>query len=146
MKRKFKAVKGTRDILPESALWNASSTARQVFAAYNFHEIRPPIFEEYEVFARSVGLDTDIVSKEMYTLEDRDGSVLALRPEATAQVCRAYIEHGMHTWPSPVKLYYLGPIAASARRKAASASFIRSAPKSSAPPTILPLTPRSLSW
>ncbi len=112
MKRKFQAVKGTRDILPpESALWNrVEATARQTFSAYNFHEIRPPIFEEYEVFARSVGLDTDIVSKEMYTLEDRDGSVLALRPEATAQVCRAYIEHGMHTWPSPVKLYYVGPM------------------------------------
>ncbi len=112
MKRKFQAVKGTRDILPpESALWNrVEHTARQVFSAYNFHEIRPPIFEEYEVFARSVGLDTDIVSKEMYTLEDRDGTVLALRPEATASVCRAYIEHGMHTWPSPVKLYYIGPM------------------------------------
>ncbi|HXE75523.1 MAG TPA: histidine--tRNA ligase [Candidatus Xenobia bacterium] len=211
MKRKFQAVKGTRDILPpESALWNrVEHTARQVFAAYNFHEIRPPIFEEYEVFARSVGLDTDIVSKEMYTFPDkapgriealrswlateqidfRDiqrirtfigwlaeflqnvkaaykegeipntdqnrttidaldteytvvarqfgqdppvhteigwnqfrfrvgvfahqvmlASILALRPEATASVCRAYIEHGMHTWPSPVKLYYIGPM------------------------------------
>ncbi|HSC78332.1 MAG TPA: histidine--tRNA ligase [Candidatus Acidoferrales bacterium] len=112
MKRKFQAVKGTRDILPpESSLWSrVEHTACQVFSAYNFHEIRPPIFEEYEVFARSVGLDTDIVSKEMYTLEDRDGTVLALRPEATASVCRAYIEHGMHTWPSPVKLYYIGPM------------------------------------
>ena len=112
MKRRFQTVKGTRDILPpESSLWNrVESTARQAFSAYGFQEIRLPIFEEYEVFARSVGLDTDIVSKEMYTLEDRDGTVLALRPEATASVCRAYIENGMHTWPSPVKLYYIGPM------------------------------------
>ncbi|MGH9787696.1 MAG: histidine--tRNA ligase [Candidatus Acidiferrales bacterium] len=112
MKRKFQAVKGTRDILPpESALWNrVEATARQTLEAYGYQEIRPPACEEYEVFARSVGLDTDIVSKEMYTLEDRDGTVLALRPEATAQVCRAYIEHGLHTRPGLVKLYYIGPM------------------------------------
>jgi histidyl-tRNA synthetase len=112
MKRKFQAVKGTRDILPpESALWNrVEQTARRVLEAYNFHEIRLPVFEEYEVFARSVGADTDIVSKEMYALEDRDGTVLALRPEATASVVRAYIEHGLHTRPGNVKLYYCGPM------------------------------------
>lgn len=111
-RRRFQAVKGTRDILPpESTLWNqVEQTARQVFAAYNFHEIRLPVFEEVEVFARSVGVDTDIVSKEMYTLEDRDGTVLALRPEATASVVRAYIEHGLHTRPGNVKLYYIGPM------------------------------------
>jgi len=112
MKQRFQAVKGTRDILPpESALWNrVEATARRVLEAYNFHEIRLPLFEDTEVFARSVGVDTDIVSKEMYTLEDRDGSLLALRPEATASVCRAYIEHGLHTRPGDVKLYYIGPM------------------------------------
>jgi histidyl-tRNA synthetase len=112
MKRRFQAVKGTRDILPpETALWNCvEQTARQVFAAYNFHEIRLPCFEETELFARSVGMDTDIVQKEMYSFEDRDSTSISLRPEATASVVRAYLEHGMHTRPAPVKLYYLGPM------------------------------------
>ena len=93
MKHRFQAVKGTRDILPpESALWNrVEQTARQVLAAYNFQEIRLPLFEETELFARSVGADTDIVSKEMYSFEDRDGTSVSLRPEATASVVRAYI-------------------------------------------------------
>ncbi|MEE8199986.1 MAG: ATP phosphoribosyltransferase regulatory subunit, partial [Candidatus Acidoferrales bacterium] len=80
MKRRFQAVKGTRDILPpESAFWNrVEQTAREVFRAYNFQEIRLPIFEETELFARSVGADTDIVSKEMYTFEDRDGTSVSL--------------------------------------------------------------------
>jgi len=112
MKRRFQAVKGTRDILPpESALWNrVEQTARQVFATYNFHEIRLPLFEETELFARSVGADTDIVQKEMYSFEDRDGTSVSLRPEATASVVRAYIEHGMHTRPGLAKLYYIGPM------------------------------------
>src|SRR6266581_1618883 len=184
---KFQAIKGVRDILPpESALWNrVEQAAREVFATYGYGEIRLPIFEPTELFARSVGLDTDIVSKEMYTFEDRPaefpppptmgempahiegigrlmesgtiprtesnvntlkllnnlvgelypirektfekatqkwiefffylngvqlGERISLRPEATASVVRAYIEHGMHTWPSPVKLYYIGPM------------------------------------
>ncbi len=112
MSRRFQAVKGTRDILPpESALWNrVEDTARRVLETYGYEEIRLPLFEETEVFARSVGADTDIVSKEMYTLEDRDGTLLALRPEATASVVRAYIEHGLHTRPGLVKLYYIGPM------------------------------------
>jgi len=112
MKRRFQAVKGTRDILPpESALWNrVEQTARQVFAAYNFHEIRLPCFEETELFARSVGADTDIVQKEMYSFEDRDSTSISLRPEATASVVRAYLEHGMHTRPGLTKLYYIGPM------------------------------------
>jgi len=112
MKRRFQAVKGTRDILPpESALWNrVEQTARQVFAAYNFHEIRLPCFEETELFARSVGVDTDIVQKEMYSFEDRDSTSISLRPEATASVVRAYIEHGMRTRPGLAKLYYVGPM------------------------------------
>ncbi|MEE9234242.1 MAG: histidine--tRNA ligase [Candidatus Acidoferrales bacterium] len=112
MKRGFQAVKGTRDILPpDSALWNhVEQTAREVFRVYNFQEIRLPIFEETELFARSVGADTDIVSKEMYTFEDRDGTSVSLRPEATASVVRAYVEHGLHTRPGLTKLYYIGPM------------------------------------
>jgi histidyl-tRNA synthetase len=101
-----------RDLLPaETPLWNhVEETARSVFGAYGFGEIRLPIFEPTELFARSIGLDTDVVSKEMYTFEDRDESMISLRPEATASVCRAYIEHGMQSLPAPVKLYYMGPM------------------------------------
>jgi histidyl-tRNA synthetase len=203
--RKFKAIKGVRDILPtESSLWNHfEQTARDVFESFNYREIRLPIFEQTELFARSVGVDTDIVGKEIYTFEDRpvdlgfpdswasfetfvekvakayaDGEIprtivngvlvhtlkqtadeirerrrreledleddeeldeieyerrakreqeelfevlsrihkmklgdeISLRPEATASVVRAYIEHGMHTLPGNVKLYYIGPM------------------------------------
>ena len=108
----IKAVKGTRDILPPvSALWNqVESTARRVFRSYNYREIRTPILEETRLFARGVGEETDIVSKEMYTFEDRDGSSLTLRPEATASVMRAYIEHRMDQEPGLTKLYYIGPM------------------------------------
>jgi histidyl-tRNA synthetase len=181
-KKKFQAIKGTRDLLPpETELWNrVEQTAREVFGTFGFGEIRPPIFEPTELFARAVGGETDIVSKEMYSFEDRPGGLpdpanvppedytaavehamktgqipnneysleilkfqlgnlaarnqlpdqaerayliwryaatsltlgesLGLRPEATASVCRAYIEHGMHAWPQPVKLYYTGPM------------------------------------
>ena len=111
-KSKFQAIRGTRDLLPpETALWNhVEATARNVFATFGFGEIRPPIFEPTELFARAVGGDTDIVSKEMYTFEDRDESSTSLRPEATASVCRAYIEHNMQQLPQPQKLYYLGPM------------------------------------
>jgi histidyl-tRNA synthetase len=111
-KSKFQAIKGTRDLLPpETELWNrVEQTARQVFASYGFGEIRPPIFEPTELFARAVGGETDIVSKEMYSFEDRDETSVSLRPEATASVCRAYIEHGMQTLPAPVKLFYTGPM------------------------------------
>ena len=180
-KRQFRAIKGTRDILPpDSALWNwFERTAREVFETYGFGDIRTPAFEETELFARSIGVDTDVVGKEMYTFEDRGnvhvgypqtieevitadamvreawlagriphtpenqasviqlheacegigqegapallrfvfhlhsldlGDSLTLRPEATAAVARAYIEHGMHTLPGNVKLYYVGPM------------------------------------
>jgi histidyl-tRNA synthetase len=111
-KRQFRAIKGTRDILPpDSALWDwFERTAREVFASYGFGDIRLPIFEETDLFARSVGSDTDIVGKEMYTFVDRDEVSVSLRPEATASVVRAYIEHGMHTLPGNVKLYYAGPM------------------------------------
>lgn len=111
-KRQFRAIKGTRDILPpESSLWNwFEETACEVFESYNFREIRLPIFEETQLFARSIGVETDVVSKEMYSFEDRDDSSLTLRPEATASTMRAYIEHGMHTLPGNVKLYCIGPM------------------------------------
>jgi histidyl-tRNA synthetase len=111
-----KAVRGTRDLLPpETALWNfVESAVRDVFRAYNFQEIRTPIFESTELFARGVGEETDVVSKEMYTWEDRGraesdrGQSMTLRPENTAGVVRAYIEHKL--WDRGLsKLYYIGP-------------------------------------
>ncbi len=106
------AVKGTRDLLPPAtAVWNqVEAAAREVFRTYNYHEIRTPILEETQLFARGVGEETDIVTKEMYTFEDRDGSSLTLRPEATASVMRAYIEHRMDQRPGVQKLYYMGPM------------------------------------
>jgi histidyl-tRNA synthetase len=196
-KKKFQAIKGTRDLLPpETELWNrVEQTAREVFNTFGFGEIRPPIFEPTELFARSIGVDTDVVGKEMYSFVDGPpslpdpsstfelgafvssvsekyergeipnsssnslalqrmkeafanfqeesqrlkagfaqgpplaptymtsfyravyfasivslGEIVSLRPEATASVCRAYIEHGMHALPQPVKLYYTGPM------------------------------------
>ena len=108
----IRAVKGTRDLLPpNTAVWNAvEGIARQVFRTYNYHEIRTPILEETQLFARGVGEETDMVSKEMYTFEDRDGSSLTLRPEATASVMRAYIEHRLDQRPGVQKLYYMGPM------------------------------------
>ena len=129
-KSKFQAIKGTRDLLPpETAFWNrVEQTAQEVFATFGFGEIRLPIFELTELFARSIGADTDVVGKEMYTFADQpeshadpdSGSLatrhsplatsVSLRPEATASVCRAYIEHNMQQLPQPVKLYYMGPM------------------------------------
>src|SRR3974390_40841 len=111
-KSKLQAIKGTRDLLPpETELWNrVEQTAREVFATFGFGEIRPPIFEPTDLFARAVGGETDIVSKEMYSFEDRDDTSVSLRPEAPASVWRAYIEHNMHAWVKPVKLYYIGPM------------------------------------
>jgi len=152
--RKFQAIRGTRDLLPpETALWNrVERTAHVVFDTFGFGEIRVPIFESTDLFARSIGAETDVVSKEMYTFIDRvddqpelaaklisstreamkhappqpkKGQIflsrppeelrdqiplLSLRPEATASVCRAYIEHNMQQLPQPVKLYYMGPM------------------------------------
>ena len=106
------SVKGMRDILPPaSAVWNRVETAaRRIFARFNYREIRTPLLEETALFARGVGEETDIVSKEMYTFEDRDGSSLTLRPENTAPVLRAYIEHRMEQQPGVQKLYYIGPM------------------------------------
>jgi histidyl-tRNA synthetase len=151
-RRQFRAIKGTRDILPpDSALWNhVEQTARDVFETYGFRDIRTPIFEETSLFARAVGADTDIVGKEMFTFYDPfdseetrlrylvhtlgrapaagetfeqwsaerlneyeklpKGELITLRPEATASVARAYIEHEMHALPGNQKLYYTGPM------------------------------------
>ncbi|MGC2392000.1 MAG: ATP phosphoribosyltransferase regulatory subunit, partial [Candidatus Acidiferrum sp.] len=151
-KSKFQAIRGTRDLLPpDTALWNrVEQTAHEVFGTYGFGEIRVPIFELKELFARSIGADTDVVSKEMYTFDTNKQllddylalspqeqaisalfdippseasqfaaqrekpkpipEVVTLRPEATASVCRAYIEHNMQQLPQPVKLYYMGPM------------------------------------
>src|ERR1700730_16569996 len=108
----IQAIKGTKDILPdEIAAWHRiEGTARALFARYGYREIRTPIFEQTELFARGIGAETDIVSKEMYTFEDRDGSSLTLRPEATASVIRAYIEHRLDQVPGVKKLYYMGPM------------------------------------
>ena len=113
----LKAVRGTRDLLPpETELWNRiEAIARQVFARYHFGEIRTPIFEDTGLFARGVGEETDIVSKEMYTWEDRaraqseKSQSLTLRPENTAGVVRAYIEHKLGETGQLQKLYYIGP-------------------------------------
>ncbi len=108
----IKAIKGTRDILPpETGLWNrVEALAREIFSLYQFAEIRTPIFEQTELFARGVGEETDIVSKEMYTFEDRDDKSLTLRPEGTAPVVRSYIEHNLVQEGRILKLYYLGPM------------------------------------
>src|SRR5579863_3026615 len=108
----IRAIKGTRDLLPpDTAVWNrVERIAHDVFRAYNYHEIRTPILEETQLFARGVGSETDIVSKEMYTFEDRDGTSVTLRPENTASVIRAYIEHRLDQKPGVKKLYYIGPM------------------------------------
>ncbi len=113
----IQAARGTRDLLPpETELWNhIEATSRRVFARYCFGEIRTPIFEDTQLFARSVGEETDIVSKEMYTWEDRaraqseKAQSLTLRPENTAGVVRAYIEHKLGETGLLQKLYYIGP-------------------------------------
>jgi len=108
----FKAPRGTADILPEDQpYWNFVQD-RAVAAArlYGFGRIDTPAFEDSSLFARSVGEGTDIVNKEMYIFKDRSDNELALRPEGTASVCRAYLEHGMDNLPQPVKLYYFADI------------------------------------
>jgi len=113
----IKAVRGTRDLLPpDTDLWNrVEAKVRDLFARYNYHEIRTPIFEDTQLFSRSVGEETDIVSKEMFTWEDRarghseKAQSLTLRPEATAGVVRAYIEHRLGDKGTLQKLYCVGP-------------------------------------
>ena len=108
----FRAPRGTHDVLPADApvRERITGTARAVAASAGFRAIEPPTFEAAELFIRGVGDGTDIVEKEMYVFEDRGGDRLALRPEGTASICRAYLEHGMANEPQPVKLFYVLPI------------------------------------
>jgi histidyl-tRNA synthetase len=108
----YKAPRGTADILPEEqAYWRfVEAKATALCRLYGYQRLDTPAFEDFQLFTRSIGEGTDIVTKEMYTFEDRSGNVLALRPEGTAPVCRAYLEHGMDNLPQPVKLYYLAAI------------------------------------
>jgi histidyl-tRNA synthetase len=109
----IQAIRGTYDVLPpDIGIWHAvESRLRQTFHLYGFGEIRTPIFEATELFVRGVGEETDIVSKEMYTFADRDESKsLTLRPEGTAPVIRAYIEHQLQNEARMLKLYYIGPM------------------------------------
>ncbi|MEW6543935.1 MAG: histidine--tRNA ligase [Nitrospirota bacterium] len=108
----IRGIKGVKDLLPaDMDRWHLiEQRARRLSHLFGYREIRVPIFEVTELFARSIGATTDIVEKEMYTFEDRDGSSLTLRPEATAGVVRAYIEHNLAASGAPQKFYYVGPM------------------------------------
>jgi histidyl-tRNA synthetase len=108
----IKSIKGVKDLLPEDTpRWRLiEEAARRWAGRYGFHEIRIPIFEVTTLFARSIGASTDIVEKEMYTFQDRDGTSLTLRPEGTAGTVRAYIEHNRAAIPVPQKYFYFGPM------------------------------------
>jgi histidyl-tRNA synthetase len=107
---RFEAPRGTNDILPsEQPLWQrVLGEADRLCALYGYRQIQTPGIEDTELFVRTSGQGSDVVQKEMYTFEDRGGRSLTLRPEATAPICRAYLEHGMHREPQPVKLYIVG--------------------------------------
>jgi histidyl-tRNA synthetase len=109
---KFEAPRGTNDILPrDQPKWQrAAEEIKRVCALYGYRRIQTPGFEETELFARTSGKGSDIVQKEMYTFPDRGGRQLTLRPEATAPICRAYLEHGLHREPQPQKLYTIAPM------------------------------------
>ena len=108
----FRAPRGVADILPgDQTLWNAvRATAVQTARQFGYQQIDTPVFEHTGLFRRGVGDETDIVQKEMYSFDDLGGESLTLRPEGTAPVCRAYIEHGMHNLPQPVRVYYVAPM------------------------------------
>ncbi len=108
----IQAIKGVKDVLPaDIVVWqHLEATARALFESYGFSEIRVPVFEYTELFARSIGASTDIVEKEMYTFEDRDGRKITLRPEGTAGVVRSFVEHKLYADSQLTKLYYLGPM------------------------------------
>lgn len=108
----FRAPRGTSDVLPaEQPYWRlVRETAERVCRAFGYQRIDTPAFEDARVFLRGVGEGTDIVEKEVYLFEDRGGEQVALRPEGTANTCRAYLQHGMHVLPQPVRLYYISPV------------------------------------
>jgi histidyl-tRNA synthetase len=109
---KFEAPRGTHDNLPsEQPRWRrVTGEAERLCALYGYRRIETPGFEDTELFIRTSGQGSDVVQKEMYTFQDRGGRSLTLRPEATAPICRAYLQHGMHREPQPVKLYTIGPM------------------------------------
>ncbi|MBM3156853.1 MAG: histidine--tRNA ligase [Chloroflexi bacterium] len=108
----YRAPRGTSDILPhEQGYWSfVKKKASDICELYVYQRIDTPVFEDARLFVRSIGEETDIVEKEMYSFEDKGGDLITLRPEGTAPVCRAYVEHGMQTLPQPVKLYYMAAI------------------------------------
>ncbi len=109
---KIQSIRGVKDILPDE-IWkwqHIESIAHSIFPRYGFIEIRLPIFEDTRLFSRSIGETTDIVEKEMYTFQDRGGDSITLRPEGTASVVRAYVEHKMYNPPSVLKMFYIGPM------------------------------------
>ena len=108
----YRAPRGTTDILPEEqAYWRyIEQKAAYICQLYGYERIDSPAFEDTALFTRSIGTGTDIVEKEMYTFEDKGGNQITLRPEGTAPVCRAYLEHGLYNRPQPVRLYYLASI------------------------------------
>ena len=107
----YRAPRGTADILPEEQrYWRyIEAKARALGHRFGYHQLDTPLFEQTSLFSRGVGQGTDIVEKEMYSFQDRGGDSVTLRPEGTAPVCRAYLEHGMHNLPQPVRLYYFSP-------------------------------------
>ncbi len=111
MASKFQAPRGTFDVLPDAARARAriERAATGIFTRAGYESIATPAFEDTELFERGVGRSTDIVRKEMFTFEDKGGRSITLRPEGTAPICRAYLEHGMHKLAQPVKLSYAGP-------------------------------------
>ncbi len=111
MTEKIKAPRGTFDALPaqQPVRQRIEDTARRVLEAGGYGRIDTPVIEDTDLFARGVGESTEVVQKQMFTFEDQGGRSLTLRPEATASICRAYIEHGMHTLPQPVKVWTSGP-------------------------------------
>lgn len=112
MSLRYQAPRGTQDILPEEQpYWDwVRDTAARLAGLFGYGRIDTPVFEPAALFVRTTGEATDIVQKEMYVFQDRGGQELALRPEGTAPVCRAYLEHGLHTRPQPVRLWYIAPI------------------------------------
>jgi histidyl-tRNA synthetase len=108
---KFQAPRGTHDVLPnDAAWWSLVRTMEEVTALYGWRRIQTPAFEDTGLFARTAGDASDVVHKEMYTFTDRSDRSLTLRPEGTAPICRAYIEHGLHREPQPVKAYTIAPM------------------------------------
>jgi histidyl-tRNA synthetase len=108
----IKAIKGTKDLLPSDApRWHyLENVVKNIFSTFNYKEIRTPVFEETSLFARSIGEETDIVGKEMYTFEDKGGNSITLKPEMTAGVVRAFIEHSLGAQQLLNKLFYISPM------------------------------------